>query len=367
MKKKNDNRRISSSQMLEDFQEEHNTLKHLREMNHSDTLYISDLARDRKCIQSVMRYAHHLTDYQRGNLHSLGLIEALPLLPIPTTEKKSEFGRTHGSQMIINGYTKTISAMQCHAGVDAKGCPGEDFESCVSICPGVPDPPPTLIANCKATCTEFCPDISNSVGGEDADISIASIPIEAQKNEPPYWGGSWQVVMSRNTTNPDGSDGGYRACLRWYDWSRFALRTDCTRNGVTTISLHVRGMLYQIFTSPTQTCFATDLGITPVSPYWLQEGAKFVGVEKINEVETYVWDKKEPEGDSHLFKVATSDGRPVQMLTTGQEGEKNQKDYVNYMEIDLKADIFDPPPSCTHAKQLKLSKMLSLPDVVIEM
>eukprot|EP00463_Aulacantha_scolymantha_P002059 TRINITY_DN270_c0_g1_i4.p1 TRINITY_DN270_c0_g1~~TRINITY_DN270_c0_g1_i4.p1 ORF type:complete len:327 (+),score=34.71 TRINITY_DN270_c0_g1_i4:191-1171(+) len=322
-------------------------------MNHSDTLYLSNLARDRKCTEIVMRYAHHLTDDQRRNLHNLGFVEALPLLPtLSFREELSGSHHTHISKMIIDGYTKTMAAIQCHVTVNADGCPAEDFESCLSICPGIPNPPESLIANCRATCTEFCrdADADSHVGSKVTDTSTVPILVESKINEPPYWGGSWQVVMSRNTTNPDGSNGGFRACMRWYDWSRFSLRTDCTRNGVTTISLHVRENLYQIFTSPTVSCFVTDLEITPVSPYWLQEGARFVGRDKINDIETYVWDKKEPEGDSHFYKVAISDGRPVQMLTTGRFGEKNQKDYINYLEMDLEPDIFQPPPSCDQAK-----------------
>jgi len=366
--KKNDNRMLSSSvQMLNEFDKDRDALKELQEMNHSDTFYLSDLSRNRKCTQAVMRYAHHLTDSQRRDLHSGGVIEALPLLPNHFTKKASVSNLTHTSKKILDRYAKTMSAIQCHVAVD-NGCPGGDLESCLSICPGVPDPSPEQIINCRATCTEFCSNPTDPVGSEGPDSSTVSTSNETQSIDPPYWGDSWQVMMSRNSTRADGSDAGFRACMRWYDWTRFALRTDCTNNGVTTISLHVREKLYQIFTSPNQVCLTSDLEVTPVAPYWLQEGASFVGVERINDVETYVWDKKEgPGGDSHLYKVAANDGRPIQMLTTGPDGSKNQKDYVNYLEVDLNVDIFKPPPSCDQAKEVPLEQMLSLPDVVIDM
>lgn len=366
-KNKSDNRMLfSSPQMLIEFQKDRDALKQLQKVNDTEAFFIDELIRDKKCIQIVLRYAHHLTYYQRRNIHKLGFIEALPLLPTLSTNAISISSHLHDSKMTIDRYTKTVNAIQCHVVVDDDGCPGGDFTSCISICPGIPNPPPNLVANCKQTCTDFCEDSIDHVSIEASNNSPIPISVKSKKIDPPYWGGSWQTVMSRNSTGPDGTDLGFRACMRWYDWSRFALRTDCTRNGVTSISLHVREKLYQIFTSPEQLCLASDLGITPVSPYWLQEGARFVGEEKINEVLTYVWDKKEPEGDSHLYKVAASDGRLVQMLTTGVNGEKNQKDYVNYLEIDLDMNIFEPPSFCDHAKVLPLEEMLSLEDVIID-
>jgi hypothetical protein len=84
-----------------------------------------------------------------------------------------------------------------------------------------------------------------------------------------------------------------------------------------------------------------------VAPFWLQEDALYLGTGTVHDVPVHIWDRREdvPDGDSHIYKAAVSDGRPVQMLTTGPDlgngRESNQKDYVNYVEGPLDAAIFE--------------------------
>ena len=63
-----------------------------------------------------------------------------------------------------------------------------------------------------------------------------------------------------------------------------------SRNGVTSITLTVRGLLYVTLPGPPG-CVVSDLGITPVSPAWLQEGSVYIGPQVINGVSCEVWDK----------------------------------------------------------------------------
>ena len=169
----------------------------------------------------------------------------------------------------------------------------------------------------------------------------------------------------------DGSDAGFRACLRWNDWTQFASRTDCTRDGVTSTTLTVRGMLYVVLPGPPG-CVVSDLGITPVSPAWLQEGSIYLGQQVINEVLCEVWDKKEgPGGDSHIYAVRSSDNRtPVQMLTTGPDlGEgrsSNQKDYIMYLEREIDPEIFAVPPQCVNAQVLTWEEISQIPELVLD-
>ena len=153
--------------------------------------------------------------------------------------------------------------------------------------------------------------------------------------------------MSRNSTLEDGSPGGFRACLRWYDWSRFAARTDCTAN-------------------------VADLQQTPVAPNWMQQDAEYLGTGVEHGVAVHIWDRREgPDGDAHVYKVAQSDGRPIQMLTTGPDlgrgREVNQKDYINYIEEEIDPTVFDVPPACAdgRAQVVDWTEMLANPDVML--
>ena len=119
-------------------------------------------------------------------------------------------------------------------------------------------------------------------------------------------------------------------------------------------------------------CVVAELGITPVSPYWLQEGAEYLGQQIINGIECDVWDKREgPGGDSHIYAVASDDNRPVQMLTTGpdlgQGRSENQKDYISYLEIPLDPALFVPPPQCDNAPVISWEEMRARPEVVLDM
>ena len=92
----------------------------------------------------------------------------------------------------------------------------------------------------------------------------------------------------------------------------------------------------------------------------------------VGDIPVEIWDRKEgPGGDSHVYKVAVSDRRPVQMLTTGPDlgsgREENQKDYLNYIEKELDASIFEVPAACSDAEVLPLEEFLALPDVVLDM
>ena len=71
-------------------------------------------------------------------------------------------------------------------------------------------------------------------------------------------------------------------------------------------------------------CVVSDLGITPVSPAWMQEGSVYLGQKVIHGILCEVWDKAEgPGGDAHIYAVAADDNRtPIQMLTTGQSKSK---------------------------------------------
>lgn len=148
---------------------------------------------------------------------------------------------------IVDNYRKIIRAMDCHVDV-VDGCPGGDIDGCLDVCPGVPDAPPPLELQCRETCAEACGVAVPKA--ERKQIARANgsgaHPSAGQKRRqplPPYWGDSHQVVMSRNSTNADGTDEGFRACMRWYDWTQFGARNDCTRDGATSTTLTVRGRL----------------------------------------------------------------------------------------------------------------------------
>jgi hypothetical protein len=134
--------------------------------------------------------------------------------------------------------------------------------------------------------------------------------------------------------------------------------------------LQVNEKLYQIFTSPNPFCVTSDIGITPVAPYWLQNDNEYIGEEVVGDILVDVFDKVEgPGGDAHLYKVARSDGRPVQMLTTGPNGDENQKDYVNYVRKALDPAIFAVPANCRadSARQVSSAELLSHPEAAFDM
>jgi hypothetical protein len=362
---RSDNRRLpSAAQLAIDLRTERAELLHLRETNHSLGIAAGEMARQRKCTQAVMRYAHHLSERRRARLQQHG-VWALPMLPrcmechtaphVPAHTRSAT--NESAASRIYHSWKRAMQAIDCHVEVN-EGCPGGSFDACLSVCPGVPDAPPALEDACRETCADTCgfskddaqrdglapaassssssdghPTSSGDAGRLPASTTPATGRGNASRPEPPFWGDRWQVIMSRNSTNADGSDGGFRACIRWYDWTSFAARTDCTRDGATSTTLTVRGAIYSIFPGPPG-CVVSDIGITPVAPYWLQEGAEYLGTDVVNGVAVEVWDKREgPGGDSHIYAVASDDQRPVQMLTTGpdlgQGRTENQKDYIN--------------------------------------
>jgi hypothetical protein len=76
-----DNRRQPPADTLEqELERERGALLAVRESNHSLGVHLGELARDRKCTQAVMRYAHHVSASQRRALRNSSL-HALPLLP----------------------------------------------------------------------------------------------------------------------------------------------------------------------------------------------------------------------------------------------------------------------------------------------
>ena len=85
-----------------------------------------------------------------------------------------------------------------------------------------------------------------------------------------------------------------------------------------------------------------------------------------------IWDKAQRGTRTIIYKVAVSDGRPVQMLTIGPDlGEgrsANQKDDVNYLEKpSLPQAFFAVPDSCLDATRLPLAQMKARPEVVLDM
>ncbi len=357
---KDDKRRLLSfDNVLGLWDSEREALSHLSQ----DPLYghFETLSRDSKCTEAVLRYVHHTSDSSRNELHEL--MQNFPLLPT-SYHHQSAHANELGADIHAH-YRRLQEALDCHIVVGGRGgaqCPGGDISFCLANCPGVPDPDVSANDVCRETCEVYCSQLINEYVAPLAD----AVQSKHDTSDPPapFWGESWQVIVSRNSTSGDGEDDGFRACIRYYDWTRFALRTDCTRNGVTSISLHVNEKLYQIGTSPSF-CSTSNLGVTPVSPYWLQQDSLYIGEEKIADVPVYVFDRREgPGGDAHLYKVAQSDGRPVQMLTTDAAGTKNQKDYVNYIRKPLNPSIFAVPENC---RSTALNEILSHPDAAFDL
>jgi hypothetical protein len=246
----------------------------------------------------------------------------------------------------------------------------------MSVCPGAPNPPQHVIETCRVTCETQCSGTSSQGQLPPSALARAQVPPADKPSdvEPPYWGDSWFVVMSRNSTLEDGSPGGFRACLRWYDWSRFASRTDCTSEGTTSSTLLPGdGKLYQVLPGP-PFCVVADLEQTAVAPFWLQQDAVYLGTGVEHEVPVHIWDRREgPDGDAHIYKVAQSDGRPIQMLTTGPDlgrgRETNQKDYMNYIEKEIPGEVFDVPAACLdgRAQVVDWVEMLADPNVILDL
>ncbi len=272
---------------------------------HSLYGHFETLSRDSKCTEAVLRYVHHTSDASRQELHEL--MQHFPLLPT-SYHHQSAHANELGADIHAR-YRRLQEALDCHIVVGGRGgaqCPGGDISFCLANCPGVPDPDVSANDVCRSTCEGYCSQFLN----EDVAAPLADAVQSTHSSEPPapFWGESWQVIVSRNSTSADGEDLDFRACIRYYDWTRFALRTDCTRNGVTSISLHINEKLYQIGTSPSF-CSTSNIGVTPVSPFWIQKDYLYIGEEVIADVPVYVFDRREgPGGDAHLYKV--------QMLTT---------------------------------------------------
>ena len=111
-----------------------------------------------------------------------------------------------------------------------------------------------------------------------------------------------------------------------------------------------------------------------MAPYWLQQDAEYLGTGVEHEVPVHIWDRKEgPDGDSHVFKVAQSDGRPIQMLTTspdlGRGRESNQKDYLNYIEQEIPSEVFKIPAACLDGRPqvMEWAEMLADPNVILDL
>lgn len=378
-----DNRRVATKDKLSrQLEGERSTLVQLQAQNSTAAAAVDSMLRDRKCIEIVVRYAHHLGDAKREALHEL--VGALPLLPRPADlAAPVPESASIAVQRIVDRYAKQVRALECHVTV-VDGCTGGDFATCMSVCPGAPDPPQHVIENCRATCEAQCsgslsePQLASTTvldTSSQAQLPSTGAPAATDKPsdvDPPYWGDSWFVVMSRNSTLEDGSPGGFRACLRWYDWSRFSSRVDCTFEGATSSTLQPGdGKLYMVSAGP-PFCVVADLEQTPVAPYWLQQDAVYLGTGVEHEVPVHIWDRREgPDGDAHIFKVAQSDGRPIQMLTTGPDlgrgRESNQKDYLNYIKQEIPGEVFDVPAACLdgRAKVVGLAEMLADPNVFV--
>lgn len=369
-----DNRRVTTRDKLtRQLEAERNTLVQLQAQNSTAAGAVDSMLRDRKCIEIVVRYAHHLSDAKREALHEL--VDALPLLPHPADLDAVPASPSVAVQRIVDRYAKQVRALECHVTV-IDGCTGGDFESCMTVCPGAPDPPQHVIETCRATCETQCSGAASQAqllpnASPQAQVSSANAPSNV---DPPYWGDSWFVVMSRNSTLEDGSSGGFRACLRWYDWSRFASRTDCTSGGATSSTLLPGdGKLYQVLPGP-PFCVVADLEQTAVAPFWLQQDAVYLGTGVEHGVPVHIWDRREgPDGDAHIYKVAQDDGRPIQMLTTGPDlgrgRESNQKDYINYIEQEIPGEVFDLPAACQdgRAQVVDWVEMLADPNVILDL
>lgn len=128
-----DNRQLEGKvgRLQAQLREEHAVLLQLNRTNSSLGAAVAAMARDRKCTQAVLRYAHHLSDKRRALVGEL--IEALPLLPLVTDRATALLGPASAASPaetwapIVDEYKKTVRALDCHL-VVTDGCPGGDIE-----------------------------------------------------------------------------------------------------------------------------------------------------------------------------------------------------------------------------------------------
>ncbi|KAJ3079676.1 hypothetical protein HK102_003627 [Quaeritorhiza haematococci] len=177
--------------------------------------------------------------------------------------------------------------------------------------------------------------------------------------QPEPWPTQFFALFNREVRSKTGDFIQYETREKYYDATNLRKLEHCQSGGFSSSVLFVNRTAW-IWSGPTRKCYTSRVPVPIVRPDWMI-GGEFVGVETVNGVPSYRWEKL---NHTYWAEVGTKNPmRPVKLFAPLDQNSNMLYDSYSIFEPNtLRGEQFNIPDFCQDAKVLGRNELPDDPD-----